>query len=208
MARRRATAPAAPQEAQTALPQRQLGHPNEAHTPEPRLGHPLPGRRLRSNLPREDFVHDKLSNGRSYKMLTVLDEFTRQALAVVVRTRWVPTMSSKHSIRSCCAMVPQSISDLITSYVGNFRLFRSAGHGASGKPDALQSLPRRALPSRNDLFHSKHRVRAMAALTVLNTRSHFPSRRPKHYLRGQHTASTAHQREVLPPGLTPSKKGR
>ena len=29
-----------------------------------------------------DFVHDKLSNGRSYKMLTVLDEFTRQALAV------------------------------------------------------------------------------------------------------------------------------
>lgn len=34
-----------------------------------------------------DFVHDKLSNGRSYKMLTVLDEFTRQALAVTVRTR-------------------------------------------------------------------------------------------------------------------------
>lgn len=33
-----------------------------------------------------DFVHDKLSNGRSYKMLTVLDEFTRQALAVKVRT--------------------------------------------------------------------------------------------------------------------------
>jgi len=27
-----------------------------------------------------DFVHDKLSNGRSYKMLTVLDEYTREAL--------------------------------------------------------------------------------------------------------------------------------
>ncbi|MEM7516477.1 MAG: DDE-type integrase/transposase/recombinase, partial [Planctomycetota bacterium] len=37
--------------------------------------------------PRGDFVHDKLSNGRSYKMLTVLDEVTRQALAVIVRTR-------------------------------------------------------------------------------------------------------------------------
>lgn len=37
--------------------------------------------------PRGDFVHDKLSNGRAYKMLTVLDKFTRQALAVVVRTR-------------------------------------------------------------------------------------------------------------------------
>ncbi|MEO1542957.1 MAG: integrase core domain-containing protein, partial [Pseudomonadota bacterium] len=34
-----------------------------------------------------DFVHDRLSNGRAYKMLTVLDEFTRQALAVTVRTR-------------------------------------------------------------------------------------------------------------------------
>ena len=29
-----------------------------------------------------DFVHDKLSNGRPYKMLTVLDEYTREALCV------------------------------------------------------------------------------------------------------------------------------
>ncbi|MEO1303312.1 MAG: IS3 family transposase, partial [Myxococcota bacterium] len=35
-----------------------------------------------------DFVYDKLSNGRSYKMLTALDdEYTKQALAVTVRTR-------------------------------------------------------------------------------------------------------------------------
>jgi putative transposase len=34
-----------------------------------------------------DFVHDRLSNGRRYKMLTVLDEYTRQALCVTVRTR-------------------------------------------------------------------------------------------------------------------------
>ena len=31
-----------------------------------------------------DFVHDKLSNGRPYKMLTVLDEYTREALCVHV----------------------------------------------------------------------------------------------------------------------------
>ena len=31
-----------------------------------------------------DFVHDKLSNGRPYKMLTVMDELTRQALTVHV----------------------------------------------------------------------------------------------------------------------------
>jgi transposase InsO family protein len=34
-----------------------------------------------------DLVHDRLSNGRPYKMLTVLDEYTRQALGVAVRTR-------------------------------------------------------------------------------------------------------------------------
>jgi len=34
-----------------------------------------------------DFVHDKLSNGRRYKMLTVLDEYTRQALCVEARPR-------------------------------------------------------------------------------------------------------------------------
>ena len=45
--------------------------------------------RLRSMHPNHiwsiDFVHDKLSNGRSYKMLTVLDEYTREALCVEVR---------------------------------------------------------------------------------------------------------------------------
>ena len=35
----------------------------------------------------DDFVHDKLSNGRSYKMLTVLDELTRQALCVEVQDK-------------------------------------------------------------------------------------------------------------------------
>ena len=34
-----------------------------------------------------DFVHDKLSNGRSHKMLTVLDEYTREALCVAVRSK-------------------------------------------------------------------------------------------------------------------------
>ena len=34
-----------------------------------------------------DFGHDKLSNGRPYKMLTVLDEYTREALAVTVANK-------------------------------------------------------------------------------------------------------------------------
>jgi len=44
--------------------------------------------RMRLNGPNHvwaiDFVHDKLSNNRPYKMLTVVDEYTRQALAVHV----------------------------------------------------------------------------------------------------------------------------
>ena len=34
-----------------------------------------------------DFVHDKLSNGRSYKMLTVIDEYTRETLCVAAKPR-------------------------------------------------------------------------------------------------------------------------
>lgn len=34
-----------------------------------------------------DFVHDRLSNGRPYKMLTVMEEYTRYALAVYVATK-------------------------------------------------------------------------------------------------------------------------
>ena len=47
--------------------------------------------RLRPQYPNHvwsvDFVHDKLSSGRRYKMLTVLDEYTRQALRVSVATK-------------------------------------------------------------------------------------------------------------------------
>ena len=47
--------------------------------------------RLRPKYPNHiwsiDFVHDKLSNGRPYKMLTVLDEYTREALCVSVAAR-------------------------------------------------------------------------------------------------------------------------
>jgi transposase InsO family protein len=47
--------------------------------------------RLRPKYPNHiwaiDFVHDKLSNGRRYKMLTVMDEYTRQAFTVHVGTK-------------------------------------------------------------------------------------------------------------------------
>ena len=51
--------------------------------------------RLRPTYPNHiwsvDLVHDKLSTGRRYKMLTVLDEYTRQGLCVTVGTRMTST---------------------------------------------------------------------------------------------------------------------
>ena len=43
--------------------------------------------KLRNHIWSVDFVHDKLSAGRPYKMLTVLDEYTRQALCVEVKPK-------------------------------------------------------------------------------------------------------------------------
>jgi transposase InsO family protein len=75
--RRTATAPS-PQEATAALSQGELCHPNAAHTSKPHLA---------NHIWAIDFVHDKLSNGRPYKMLTMLDEYTREALCAAVRPK-------------------------------------------------------------------------------------------------------------------------
>lgn len=56
--------------------------------------------RLRPKYPNHvwaiDFAHDKLSNGRPYKMLTVLDEYTREALCVTV----APKMGSANVLEA------------------------------------------------------------------------------------------------------------
>jgi putative transposase len=145
--------------------------------------------RLRPERPNHvwsyDFVQDRTHDGRPYRILVILDEFTREALMLRVDRKLNST-------------------DVLDALTDLFIL--------RGPPDYIRSdnerLPRRALPSRNDLFHSKHRVRATAALTVLNTRSQIPSRRPEHYLRGQRAASTAHVRErSFRLGSPPQRRG-
>ena len=59
-----------------------------------------------------DFVHDKLSNGRRYKMLTVLDEYTREALGVAVAARMGEQQKSwKRSTRCCYGAANQNTFD-------------------------------------------------------------------------------------------------
>ncbi len=52
--------------------------------------------RLRPKYPNHiwsiDFVHDKLNNRHPYKMLTVLDRYTREALCVAVAARMAVTL--------------------------------------------------------------------------------------------------------------------
>nr|WP_293338839.1 IS3 family transposase [Parvibaculum sp.] len=61
--------------------------------------------RLRPHYPDHiwsvDFVHDKLSSGRPYKMLTVLDEYTREALCVTVRA----TMSANDVLEALYPLI-------------------------------------------------------------------------------------------------------
>ena len=87
-----------------------------------------------------DFVHDKLGSCRSYKMLTVLDEYTRQALAVGVRTRWVLTMSSRRCIHSCCATASRSTSDI--RQWSRVRRTSDAGLAGKGRHQAHPDLSR------------------------------------------------------------------
>ena len=52
-----------------------------------------------------DFIHDRLSNGRPYRMLTVIDEYTREALAVVAK----PKMGSAASARRRSTLNPAAL---------------------------------------------------------------------------------------------------
>ena len=65
-----------------------LRHDGRCYNPEMLKQHII---RLQSTHPNHiwaiDLVRDKLSNGRSYRMLTVLDECTREALCVAVQPK-------------------------------------------------------------------------------------------------------------------------
>ena len=62
-----------------------------------------------------NFVHDKLSNECGYKMLTVLDEYTREALCVALRPKMNAHDFWTHCTRCCRNMASQSLSVLTTA---------------------------------------------------------------------------------------------
>jgi hypothetical protein len=170
--------------------------------------------RLRPEYPNHvwsyDFVHCRTNEGKAFRTLNILDEYSRECLAIRVKRRLnstdvIDVLTDLFILRD----VPANIRSDNVLCRERIWLLRSAGHGASGVPNALIWLPRRALPSRNDLFHSKHRVRAVGG--PHRPQYEIPNPKQKARTLSTRSASCLHgsgQREVLPPGLTPSKKGR
>ncbi|WP_148212363.1 DDE-type integrase/transposase/recombinase [Candidatus Puniceispirillum marinum] len=59
----------------------------------------------RNHIWATDFVHDKLSNGRSNKIRTVLDDYTHEALCMAVRPRMnaEDVLDALHKLLMKCA---------------------------------------------------------------------------------------------------------
>ena len=61
--------------------------------------------RLRPHYPDHiwsvDLVHDRLSNGQPYRLLTILDEYTREALCVMARH----SLGSEEVMESLCPLI-------------------------------------------------------------------------------------------------------
>ena len=64
-----------------------------------------------------DFAHDKLRNGRSYKMLTVLDEYTREALCVAVKPKMNSADVGMRSTHPYCGKGNQNTSGPIMARI-------------------------------------------------------------------------------------------
>ncbi len=167
--------------------------------------------RLRPERPNHvwsyDFVEDRTHNGRKFRMLNVIDEFTRECLAIRIdrklkSTDVIDVLSDLFILRG----VPGHVRS------DNVLCWELSGlrHQVTGRPSdrtLWQGSPRWAPPSRNGLSHSEHRVRAAAALTVLKTRSEIPSGKPEHYLRGRFTPPRLDREGSFRLGSPPRRRG-
>jgi putative transposase len=119
--------------------------------------------RMRPNAPNHvwaiDFVHDKLSNNRPYKMLTVVDEYTRQALAVHVANR----MSAADVLEALYPLLirhgkPQHIRSDNVLYA-ELLADLASGHYRIEVSRHVHSMAQFGFLVNDSLSHNKHRVR-------------------------------------------------
>ena len=100
-----------------------------------------------------DFMADQLEDGRAFRLLNVLDDFNREGLR-----RW----PKPHPVRC---------SEGVTSYIRTRSWIWHQVIVVSVERDTFKVCLSSAFASTNGLSHNKHRVRMIAALTVLKTRS-------------------------------------
>lgn len=79
-----------------------------------------------------DFVHCRTDDGKAFRTLNIIDEYSRECLAIRV-DRKLTSGNVIDVLRTCSSCVACHRScGLTTSYVGKIWLLRSASHGASG----------------------------------------------------------------------------
>ncbi len=125
-----------------------------------------------------DFVHDALADGRPFRVLTVVDQWSRSSPVLEVASRMSGSTVGEALDRVLeDAPRPRSITvDHVLSARGWSRA--GAQHGPGGTGCRSASWPRRTQPAqwssalkKNPAAHNQHRVRASErpALIVLNT---------------------------------------
>ena len=160
-----------------------------------------------------DFVSDQLTDGRRFRILAVVDDCTRECLALIADT----SISGRRVARELDGIVrrrgqrPDTIvSDNVLS--GDARaLFRQQVSFAGVPPvDEHQFRQVASTAQGVALSHSKHRVHRVVALTVLKTRCAIQVEDPNIIYRVAATATPSrHYRgRVLPLGTGASGKGR
>ena len=118
-----------------------------------------------------DFISDAFTDGRRFRVLAVVDDLTRECLALVADT----SLSGARVARELGAIMdlrgkPRTIvSDNVLCSEQKADL--ASGRCRVGDPDTFEVCLSLAFASTNGLSHNKHRVRMIAALTVLKTRS-------------------------------------
>ncbi len=88
-----------------------------------------------------DFVHDQLANGRRFRVLTIIDDVTRECLAAVPDT----SLSGKRVVREMDALIarrsrPGAAGPAQSSYVRNKSRREASDHGASVRPDTFKMV--------------------------------------------------------------------
>jgi transposase InsO family protein len=159
-----------------------------------------------------DFVHDQMTDGRRLRILAVVDDGTRECLALMADT----SISGVRVARELDRIVARRgrpggiVSDNVLSRDARALLRQQVSFAGVTPVDQYSAFQVASTAERIALSHSKHRVHHAVALTVLKTRCAIQVEDPNIIYRVEAfaTPSRLYRGRVLPLGTGPSWKGR